>query len=783
MGGGRRRSGKNGGVVPPQRGGIAGRGTALSGGRAGIAGRGTALSAGRAGIAGIGTALSAGRAGIAERPRGGASAGGRGKMDRDRRMPTRGNLFGYTYPSTDLSSVCDDFSGRIVLSSSESSAPIEAFVDSRPCPNPEIGIPLYEYDPAVLGSVGLGFPGDDEEEEKEAAADAVASGLELIGGVGLGFCRAEEEEEEEEGGEEEGEELLGLASFSTPDATKGKKNEGFLSIGGIRVYTEDTSSPEEDIDLSEEDESDDDGEEDRDMLERDKMIGSGEQSSHEDGEDGEEDEEDEDSSSEGDSLSWGDVSDVDDEVARDYMEGIGADAKFLSTNWLDAMNLDSSDEDGFMKSGINAAKGVKELGGLDLMNASATYGMKKPKSKKSKGHARHDTTYLPAANVGVLAMDDLFFLKDSRATLRKKKPSSHLSRSWPHEAASRKNPGGKKKHHKELIALKRRQRMINRGVDLDKINYKLRQMVVNEVDMLQFQPMHTRDCSQVQRLASIYHLRSGYQGAGKKRFVTVSRTEKTCLPSTRDKIRLDKLLGASLDDAEDFVINHGVIKPLKQTKVKGSASRQHQSAPSKLAKNGEASVSRKLSGKQRLASFAERPVSFISSGVMQADPDKETRAENLNASTSREMFTNSSVGAFEMHTKGFGSRMMAKMGFVEGSGLGKEGQGMVQPIEVIKRPKSLGLGVQFEGESSIERAELGRIGAFEKHTKGFGSKMMAEMGRIGAFEKHTRGFGSKMMAKMGFIPGTGLGRDGQGIINPLTAVKRPKSRGLGAKTT
>ncbi|WOL13519.1 hypothetical protein Cni_G22289 [Canna indica] len=78
---------------------------------------------------------------------------------------------------------------------------------------------------------------------------------------------------------------------------------------------------------------------------------------------------------------------------------------------------------------------------------------------------------------------------------------------------------------------------------------------------------------------------------------------------------------------------------------------------------------------------------------------------------------------------------------------------------------------------------MGRIGAFEKHTKGFGSKMMAEMGRNDAFEKHTKGFGSKMIAKMGFIPGTGLGRDGQGIMNPLTAVKRPKSRGLGAKMT
>lgn len=31
--------------------------------------------------------------------------------------------------------------------------------------------------------------------------------------------------------------------------------------------------------------------------------------------------------------------------------------------------------------------------------------------------------------------------------------------------------GGKKKQRKELIALKRRQRMINRGVDLDQIHY------------------------------------------------------------------------------------------------------------------------------------------------------------------------------------------------------------------------------------------------------------------------------------------------------------------------
>lgn len=49
-----------------------------------------------------------------------------------------------------------------------------------------------------------------------------------------------------------------------------------------------------------------------------------------------------------------------------------------------------------------------------------------------------------------------------------------------------------------------------------------------------------------------------------------------------------------------------------------------------------------------------------------------------------------------------------------------------------------------------------------------------------SFEQHTKGFGSKMMTKMGFIPGTGLGKDAQGITTPLTVVRLPKSQGLGA---
>lgn len=230
-------------------------------------------------------------------------------------------------------------------------------------------------------------------------------------------------------------------------------------------------------------------------------------------------------------------------------------------------------------------------------------------------------------------------------------------------------------------------------------------------------------------------------------------------------------------DDDDFVVSHGnKTKPQEQAKGKTKTGRRptlspasyqrtgmHHSAPLKLTRNGEASGKRKGVGKQIASSYAERPVSFISCGIMQVDSVTEKMAVDSHGLTKCEESAKSSsskLGAFEEHTTGFGSKMMAKMGFVEGTGLGKEGQGMVQPIEVIKRPKSLGLGVQFTPDTSDVRVKPESIGAFEKHTKGFGSRMMA---------------------KMGFVPGTGLGKDAQGIINPLAAVKLPKSRGLGAK--
>ncbi|KAM6553220.1 hypothetical protein CsatB_013982 [Cannabis sativa] len=714
-----------------------------------------------------------------------------------------GNTIGFQYPSVDFKessqigsrfenndedSNLDDSLTLALVDSKESQ--IFAYVDQTPSSKSQDVAYTYDYSSGfTLGDSshrGLGY--SDELEGTPSDDEASLAQNEEKENPLFNSLPPEQDVDAEEGNNDE----IVVANAEEPPAVMStpKKNSGFLSIGGVKLYTQDISDEESDED--EGGESADEG-----------CSGSSETGSSES-------DDSEDTSDSG--------SDVDDDVVEDYLEGIGGHENILNSKWLVGHEFDDSDDD-TSSSGFDNT--VKKLSGIALQEASRDYGMKKSQSKQKHSTAVRGSWYQ--------SLDDCMLIKDPRKVFAKKKHVARFPQSWPlgdqKSKSSRTIPGTKKKHRKEAIAVRRRERMLRRGLDLEQINLKLEEIVLDGVDIYSFQPMHARDCSQVRRLASIYRLQSGCHGSGKKRFVTVTRTQHTSMPSSSDRVRLEKLIGAGMEDADFSVVENSNIKSMsgdgKRLKKIGRGTKF--TRPVELGLSAERKSSAKRHGRGNESrekgkeTYANQPVSFVSSGAMVSEKAEFTTVDSMEMDSSsgqnNVVAGSASFGAFEEHTKGFGSKMMAKMGYVEGEGLGKDGQGIAKPIDVVKRPKSLGLGVEFSNtvddpatsnpaasSSKPLKNKSQRIEAFEKHTRrfgtfekesqGFGSNGKSTKGfgsygketkGFGSFEKHTKGFGSKMMAKMGFVEGMGLGRDSQGIVNPLVAVRLPKSRGIGAK--
>ncbi|XP_010542083.1 PREDICTED: uncharacterized protein LOC104815398 [Tarenaya hassleriana] len=689
------------------------------------------------------------------------------------------NAFGYQYPSMDVQGLegesgnagnysCDklDESNPMVLVESKENK-IVAYLDRGPSSSSkDIDVNYaYEYNTPgfVLGDGshrGLGFCDESDAGQSGTVSTSKPSGDQ----AGSSFASLPTEEVD---AEEESDDEVNLSEDEvTPNVVKpSRRNSGFISIGGMKLYTEDISDEESD------------GEEG--ILDGDDVASGDEESTESSDQGGQSESSATDSSKD----MFGSDSDIVEDVAEDYLEGIGGSEKVLDARWLAEQSLDQLDlSDDESSSEGSSDESTEKLSDIALQNASREYGMKESARSHSSRHGR-DSRALP--------FDDLMFVKDPRSLSGKKTKKIHSAtfpQSWPSYAQKSKNsrrfPGEKKKHRKEMIAVKRRERMLQRGVDLAQINSKLEQIVAEGVDMHCFQRMHHRDCSQVRRLADVYRLSSSCNGSGKKSFVMVTRTYQTCLPSASDKLRIEKLIGAG-DDDFDFAVNVGGANA--------------KSACGNGKKTKDSGKKQNIGQSRRKIPLADQPVSFVSSGVINSetvgteasrekDP-KQVVAEPSGASSA------ANFGAFEVHTKGFGSKMMAKMGYIEGAGLGKDGKGLAQPIEVVQRPKSLGLGLDFSpsveenqpsSSSGSGRRKGNSSGKDPKHEKGVSGSSRSGGGGgggkgFGAFEQHTKGFGSRMMAKMGFVEGTGLGRDSQGMTNPLFAVRRPKARGLGAE--
>ncbi|CAN1800383.1 Zinc finger CCCH-type with G patch domain-containing protein [Linum perenne] len=617
-----------------------------------------------------------------------------------------------------------DATHPIVLFNS-SNTKIVAYLDDTPPPNPRTEGVTYDYGSSFMITdgfhKGLGF-----HDELEATPGGIGSSSKQLEGQeqeGTPFDPSCSEKRMDVGplefdvSEETGEDRI-EANFKV-------KNPAFLSIGGMKLYTHDISEEE--------------GHEVDDFAPVDNESFESEQEQEE--------------------LSESDYSEntfdsdlyIDDEVAKDYLDGIGGSGSVFDARWLMNNELADSDEDTSSSSG-DFDDTLETLGGVSLQESSLGYGMMTPQSRKKIPSSARD-------------FDEIMFDKYPRTASAKKKHVTQLAQSWPAAKKIKRHrnyPGGRKKFCKETIAEKCHDRTLRRGVDLENINM-------------------------VTQLAAIYRLRSGSQCSGKKRFVTVMRTPHTSMPLANDRARLEQLIGASNED-EDFTIAEGKSAIEDGRRMKTYSKNNGLSIVELGGKNRSSKYSTKrrwngISMKEvesEAAAYASQPVSFVASGIIQSDV-------GANNTTTDPMDTNetvdekvavtgsSKVGAFELYTKGFGSKMMAKMGYIEGAGLGKDGQGMAAPIEAIQRPKSLGLGVQFSN-TDVEPPKPERQSSRRRHEK----HPKQQQKRFGGFEKHTKGFGSKMMARMGFIEGSGLGKDCRGMVNPLAAVRRPKARGLGA---
>ncbi|KAL2545635.1 Septin and tuftelin-interacting protein 1-like protein 1 [Forsythia ovata] len=164
-----------------------------------------------------------------------------------------------------------------------------------------------------------------------------------------------------------------------------------------------------------------------------------------------------------------------------------------------------------------------------------------------------------------------------------------------------------------------------------------------------------------------------------------------------------------------------------------------------------------------------KPVNFISTGTV--SPNQEIDHNSLEE--------NKVVEEDGMRPAGLGLGSSAGLGFdsvssknaMDDGGYTQADQDEDNDFLPTAFGKKIMEGAQLRREKEREKSMLAKKSSLA------GRKEL-EPGGVGAFEKHTKGIGMRLLEKMGY-KGGGLGKNEQGIVSPVEAKLRPKNMGMG----